>query len=123
MKKDISVQPALFPMPVLLIASYDSQENADGMNRTWSSSYEEDAVILNLSSHHKTTQKIKEKNTFTMGFATVPLLKERFNEKRKIDSNPFQGVIFDGFNNRYLALGEEVGKAWDLGKEILKEYE
>lgn len=35
MKKDLGVKPYLFPMPVLMIATYGEQDTIDVMNMAW----------------------------------------------------------------------------------------
>ena len=35
MKKDLGVKPYLFPMPVLLIATYSENDKVDVMNMAW----------------------------------------------------------------------------------------
>ena len=35
MKKDLGVKPYLFPMPVLLIATYGENDKVDVMNMGW----------------------------------------------------------------------------------------
>ena len=35
MRKNLGVQPAIFPMPVLMVAAYDENGVADVMNAAW----------------------------------------------------------------------------------------
>ncbi len=35
MKKDLGVQPAIYPMPVLMIATYNDDDSVDVMNMAW----------------------------------------------------------------------------------------
>ena len=35
MRKNLGVQPALFPMPVLMVAAYDSNGKTNVMNAAW----------------------------------------------------------------------------------------
>ena len=35
MKKDLGVQQAVFPMPVLMVAAYDAEGKVNAMNVAW----------------------------------------------------------------------------------------
>lgn len=76
MKKDLGVKPYVFPMPVLMIASYDSEGKIDVMNMAWGGICDTDMVALNISESHKTAQNIKERRAFTLSIADIPHLEE-----------------------------------------------
>lgn len=69
MKKDLGVQPALFPMPVLMIATYDENGKVDVMNMAWGGICAENMVSLNISAGHKTSLNIKKTGAFTLSVA------------------------------------------------------
>lgn len=69
MKKDIKVTEAIFPMPVLMIATYNDDGSIDVMNAAWGTMLERDHVILNLTESHKTVQNIKKRKAFTVSIA------------------------------------------------------
>ena len=66
MKKDLGVNPAVFPMPVLMIATYGENDKVDVMNMAWGGVCAENMVSLNLSEDHKTTKNIEERKAFTL---------------------------------------------------------
>ena len=61
MRKSIKTTEAIFPMPVLMIATYNEDGTVDVMNAAWGTMLERDYVILNLTETHKTVQKINLK--------------------------------------------------------------
>ncbi len=69
MRKDFGAQTWMYPLPVLIVGSYDENENADAMNAAWGGIYDTDQVILCLSADHKTTANIRAKKAFTVSFA------------------------------------------------------
>ena len=71
MKKDLGVKPYLFPMPVLMIATYDENGKVDVMNMAWGGICAENMVSLNISAGHKTSQNIKKTGAFTLNVADV----------------------------------------------------
>ena len=47
MKKDLGVKPYLFPMPVLMIATYGKDNKVDVMNMAWGGICSENWTIVN----------------------------------------------------------------------------
>ena len=66
MKKDLGKLPAIFPMPVLLIATYDELGKVDVMNAAWGQVCDMDRIILFLTESHKTVKNIKLNKAFTV---------------------------------------------------------
>ncbi len=76
MLKDLGIKPFVFPMPVLMIATYGRDDKIDVMNMAWGGICDEDQVALNISESHKTTQNIKERGAFTLSIADIPHMAE-----------------------------------------------
>ncbi len=76
MRKDLGVKPYLFPMPVLMIATYGSDDVVDVMNMAWGGICSEDMVALNISEDHKTTDNIKKRKAFTVSIASLKYMDE-----------------------------------------------
>lgn len=72
MKKDLGVKPYLFPMPVLMIATYGDDGAVDVMNMAWGGICAENMVSLNIDADHKTAKNIKKRGAFTLSIADVP---------------------------------------------------
>lgn len=69
MRVNIKTTEAIFPMPVLLVATYNEDGSIDVMNAAWGTMLERDHVILNLTETHKTVQNIKARKAFTVSIA------------------------------------------------------
>ena len=76
MKKDLGVQPAIYPMPVLMIATHNDDDSVDVMNMAWGGICARDMVALNISRGHKTTKNIEQRGAFTLSIADVAHLDE-----------------------------------------------
>lgn len=76
MRKNINTTEGIFPMPVLMVASYNDDLSVNVMNAAWGTMLERDQVLLNLSSEHKTVKGIKEKKAFTVSIADAKHVKE-----------------------------------------------
>jgi flavin reductase (DIM6/NTAB) family NADH-FMN oxidoreductase RutF len=69
MKKQIKTTEAIFPMPVLLISTFNDDGSVDVMNAAWGTMLDRDMVALNLTETHKTVENIKENKGFVVHIA------------------------------------------------------
>ena len=69
MKKDLGVIPAVYPMPVLMVAAYDADEKVNVMNVAWGQICDSDKIILFIGEGKKTWLNIKESRAFTVALA------------------------------------------------------
>lgn len=97
MKKDLGVKPYLFPMPVLIIGTYNEDGSADAMNAAWGTLCEMNTVALYLSEGHKTVANIRTRKAFTVAIADEANmisadyvgLVSAHTEKKKIEKSGF----------------------------------
>ena len=71
MKKKVRICPAIYPMPVILIATYNDDGSVDVMNAAWGCAYDTNQIELNISDEHRTTENIKKRKSFTISLANV----------------------------------------------------
>ena len=71
MRKKLNITEGIFPMPVLMVATYNDDGTVDVMNAAWGTMQERNTVALNLSESHKTVKNIKARGAFTVGIADV----------------------------------------------------
>lgn len=71
MRKNFGAKTWLYPMPVLMIGTYDENGSPNLMNAAWGGVYDTDQVMICLSHDHKTTDNIKKSGAFTVSFATA----------------------------------------------------
>ena len=69
MKQPIKTTEAIFPMPVLLVATYNEDGTVDVMNAAWGTMLDRDRVALNLTETHKTVENIKKRKGFVVHIA------------------------------------------------------
>lgn len=69
MRKRLKITEGLFPMPVLMVATYNDDESVNVMNAAWGMMQERGVIALNLSETHKTVQNIKAHGAFTVSIA------------------------------------------------------
>ena len=188
-RKDLGKQPALYPMPVLIVAAYDAEGTVQAMNAAWGMICDMDKIALFIDEDHATTKAIRQTGAFTVsladrphmdaadffGIATGNRMADKFartgyhaetsahvnapvitefpvtmecelaeivetenlhavvgkivnvsadekvlDEKDKVDPKKLDALIFDQFQSGYYVSGEQVGKAWNAGKDLMK---
>ena len=69
MRKNFGVQPAVYPMPVFIIATYGEDGTPDAMNAAWGGISEANELSICISADHKTTENILKRKAFTVSMA------------------------------------------------------
>jgi len=113
MKKDLGVKPAVFPMPVLMIATYGDDGTVDVMNMAWGGICASDMVALNISEGHKTTINLKKRMAFTLSVADIPHLKE---------SDFFGIATGNKMSDKFARSGLHAVKSEKVDAPIVEEY-
>lgn len=69
MRTNFGKQTFLYPMPVLIIATYDENGNADAMNAAWGGIHDTNQIGICISPEHKTAINLLKKKAFTVSMA------------------------------------------------------
>ena len=113
MKKDLGVKPYLFPMPVLMIATYGDDGTVDVMNMAWGGICAENMVSLNIDTDHKTAKNIKKRGAFTLSIADVP----------HIQAADFFGIASGNkMEDKFARSGLTASKAETVDAPIINEF-
>ncbi len=70
-RKDFGAKPYIYPLPVLIIGSYNEDNVPDAMNVAYGGLVTSDTVQININAKHKTSENIKLNRAFTVNIATV----------------------------------------------------
>lgn len=71
MKKNFGNKNWMFPMPVLMIATYGEDGTPDVMNAAWGGVTLEDEITICIDTSHKTWANIAARKAFTVAFGTA----------------------------------------------------
>ena len=66
MRTKLDITEGIFPMPVLMVATYNEDGSVNVMNAAWGTMQDRDTVALNLTESHKTVKNIKTRGAFTV---------------------------------------------------------
>lgn len=69
MRVKLDITEGIFPMPVLMVATYNEDGSVNVMTAAWGTMQARDTVALQLTESHKTVKNIKEKGAFTVSIA------------------------------------------------------
>ncbi len=76
MLKDLGSLPASFPMPVLMVGTYNENDTVNVMNVAWGGVCGIDKIALNLAPDRKTLANIQARKAFTVALADAAHIKE-----------------------------------------------
>lgn len=113
MKKNIKTTEAIFPMPVLMIATYNEDGSIDVMNAAWGTMLERNQVILNLTETHKTVKNIRNRKAFTVSIA---------NAKNVVAADYFGVVSGNNTPNKFENSGLTATKSGNVDAPIINEF-
>ena len=77
MRTKLNITEGIFPMPVLMVATYNEDGSVNVMNAAWGTMQERDTVALNLTESHKTVKNIKARSAFTVSIADAAHVRRR----------------------------------------------
>ena len=108
MKKDLGAIPAVYPMPVLMIAAYDDAGNVNVMNAAWGMTCDMDKIALFIDEDHKTSENIKKRGAFTLSIypASMPIYRELAVNGRLADLAEAGAVIKTAFCGPCFGAGD-----------------
>ena len=144
---NFGAKPVMYPMPVLIIATYDENGVPDAMNAAWGIITDMNEISISMS-EHKTTENLAKSgfHAAKSDFVNAPLIDElpmaleckvkSFEDgilvgdivnvnadesiltDGKIDPKKLKPISYDPVNNTYLAMGDKVGNAFKDGLKL-----
>ena len=113
MRKNFKTTEAIFPMPVLMIATYNEDGTVNVMNAAWGTMFSRNEVILNLTETHKTVKNIKERKAFTVSIADASHVTE---------ADYFGVVSGNNYENKFEGSGLTTTKSENVDAPIINEF-
>ena len=113
MRKNIKTTEAIFPMPVLMIATYNEDDTIDVMNAAWGMMLDRNYIALNLTETHKTVKNIKERKAFTVSIA---------DSKHVVEADYFGIVSGNNTTNKFENSKLTAAKSENVDAPIINEF-
>lgn len=76
MRKNFGSQSWLYPMPVLIIGTYDKEGNCDIMNAAWGGMHDTNQIGVCIDPSHKTAENLQANGCFTVSIGTAKYVAE-----------------------------------------------
>lgn len=112
-EKNIGVVPAVYPMPVLMVAAYDANEKVNVMNVAWGQICDMDKIILFIGEGKKTWLNIQESKAFTVALA----------DEAHVDVADFFGIASGNkMNDKFERTGYHAVKSDKVNAPIIEEF-
>ena len=113
MKKNLKVTPGIFPMPVLMIGTYNEDGSVDVMNAAWGMAQSMNELKLCLTESHKTVKNMKRTGFCTVALATKDYMKE----------SDFLGMVSGNtVADKFEKSGLHASKSENVDAPIIEEY-
>ena len=113
MRRKLDITEGIFPMPVLMVATYNEDGSVDVMNAAWGTMQERGNVALNLTETHKTVKNIKATGAFTVSIADAPHV---------VEADYFGVVSANNISNKFENSGLTASKAEMVNAPIINEF-
>ena len=111
-RENFGARGIITPLPAIMIATYDEQENPDVMMAAWGGQCGPNHICFNLSAH-KTTSNIKQKQAFTVSFAS----------KDNVAQSDFFGMVSaNDVPDKVAKAGFTATKSPNVDAPIINEY-
>lgn len=113
MKKALGVIPAVFPMPVLMVAAYDENMQVNVMNLAWGTICSRNHIALFIGENHKTTENIRKTGAFTVSLA---------DRAHMMEADYFGGISGKNVPDKFERAGFHAEKSSFVNAPVIEEF-
>ena len=113
MRKILKQTEGIFPMPVLMVATYNEDGSINVMNAAWGTMQARGNVALQLTESHKTVKNIKERKAFTVSIADAAHV---------VEADYFGVVSGNRENKKFENSGMTITKSEVVDAPIINEF-
>ena len=113
MRKKLNITEGIFPMPVLMIATYNEDNSVNVMNAAWGTMQSRNTVALQLTETHKTVKNIKARKAFTISIADADHI---------VQADYFGVASGNRFTNKFEKSGLTASKSEIVDAPVINEF-
>lgn len=103
MRKNFKPNSMLFPMPVLIISTFNEDGSVDCMNAAWGTMEDINVILLELTSDHRTSENIIREECFSVAIG----------DKKNVVACDYVGIVS---NKKEKNKFEKTGWSYSKGK-------
>ena len=113
MRTKLNLTEGIFPMPVLMVATYNEDGSVNVMNAAWGTMQERGHVALNLTESHKTVKNIKARGAFTVSIA---------DEAHMVEADYFGVESGNNVPDKFARSGLTASQAENVDAPVINEF-
>ena len=113
MRKKLDITEVIFPMPVLMVATYNDDGSVNVMNAAWGTMQARNTVALQLTESHKTVKNIKARGAFTISIADA---------SHVVEADYFGVESGNRVSNKFEKSGLTASKSPNIDAPIINEF-
>ena len=113
MRKKLNITEGIFPMRVLMVATYNEDGSVNVMNAAWGTMQERGNVALNLTQTHKTVKNIMANGAFTVSIADAAHV---------VEADYFGVVSGNNVSNKFENSGLTASRAETVNAPVINEF-
>lgn len=113
MRTKLNITEGIFPMPVLMVATYNEDDSVNVMNAAWGTMQERGTVVLNLTETHKTVKNIKARGAFTVSIADAAHM---------VEADYFGVESGNNVSDKFARSGLTASKAETVDAPVINEF-
>lgn len=113
MRKKLNITEGIFPMPVLMVVTYNEDGSVNVMNAAWGTMQERGNVALNLTQTHKTVKNIMANGAFTVSIADAAHV---------VEADYFGVVSGNNVSNKFENSGLTASRAETVNAPVINEF-
>ena len=112
MRKNLKAKAYVYPLPVLIVGTYDENGVADAMNAAWGTVCDTAKVLICLSADHKTVKNLLKTKAFTVAMA---------DEKNVLPADYVGIVSANNLSNKLEKTGWTIVKGEHVNAPVIEE--
>ena len=113
MRKKLKLTEGIFPMPVLMVTTYNEDGSVNVMNAAWGTMQSRNTVALQLTESHKTVKNIRARGSFTVSIADADHV---------VEADYFGVVTGNKVVNKFEKSGLTTSKAEMVDAPVINEF-
>ncbi len=113
MRKNLKAKAYIYPLPVLIVGTYDENGVANAMNAAWGTVCDTACVSICLSKDHKTTQNLLKTKAFTVAIC---------DSKNVVEADYVGVVSANDIPNKLEKTGWTIEKSEFINAPIIQEF-
>ena len=113
MRKDLKINPCIYPQPVLMLSTYNEDGSVDVMNAAWGGAADYNMIMVSLTPTHQTVKNFERNKGVCISLPTSKYLKQ---------ADYFGIVSASKVKDKFARSGLTAHKAESVNAPVIEEF-